>query len=65
MPTHRFFGLCDAIARDADDFVVAQQMAFFETGRDTLASRKRQQKLLSYDDLLTRLATDGRALLAE
>ncbi len=55
VPQHEFFVRCDEIFRHGDDYAVALKRAFYQQAQTELQARKDQLKVLSYDDLLTRL----------
>ena len=54
-PAHEFFDRCRQFVRLQEDFVTALQMEFTGYAHAELRARKEKLKLLSYDDLLTRL----------
>jgi len=69
-PTDPFFDICGDFVRNSADYAVAVRRAFLNYGRDELRGRKERQKVLTYDDLLTRLhealrGLGGRSLMDE
>lgn len=69
-PRHPFFELCDEIVGCARDAITGLRLEFLQFARQELPRRKRQLKVQTYDDLLTRLraalqSPAGPALAAE
>jgi exodeoxyribonuclease V beta subunit len=69
-PKHRFFDLCDRIIRCEKDLLTALHVEFLQFAEIELPRRKQQRKVVSFEDLLTRLhgalhAPGGDALAAE
>jgi exodeoxyribonuclease V beta subunit len=68
-PKHPFFDLCERLVRLEADYATALQKDFFLFAQKELRLRKEKLKLLSYDDLLSRLnealAGEKGAALAE
>ena len=60
-PRHEFFDFCDRFVRLQADYVTALRRDFVGFARAELHARKEKLKLLSYDDLLTRLRDALRA----
>ncbi len=54
-PAHPFFDRLEEFFQQAADYAVALQLAFVQEAQAALRARKEQEKVLSYDDLLTRL----------
>ena len=54
-PQHRFFELCSELAETQRRLRGAWQLAFHEWANDELPRRKRERKVQTFDDLLTRL----------
>jgi exodeoxyribonuclease V beta subunit len=54
-PSHPFFELCDEYQRLLGGFRLASDAFFVAWSREELQRRKREQNILGFDDLLTRL----------